>query len=55
MTKKTKDINFRIIGLYLFVVLIGVGVVVKIVKIQQFITPINTSSQPRYFETEAPR
>ena len=55
MTKKIKDINFRIIGLYLFVVLIAAGVVVKIVKIQQFITPINTSSQPRYFIVEAPR
>ena len=55
MIKKTKDINFRIIGLYLFVVLIAVGVVVKIVKIQQFISPINTSSQPRYFIVEAPR
>ncbi len=55
MTKKTKDINFRIIGLYLFVVLIAVGVVVKIVKVQQFSTAINTSSQPRYFTVEAPR
>ena len=55
MIKKTKDINFRIIGLYLFVVLIAVGVVVKIVKIQQFITPINTSSQPKYVPIEAPR
>jgi cell division protein FtsI (penicillin-binding protein 3) len=55
MTKKIKDINFRIIGLYLFVLFIATGVVVKIVKIQQFITPINTSSQPRYFSIEAPR
>jgi cell division protein FtsI (penicillin-binding protein 3) len=55
MTKKTKDINFRIIGLYLFVVLIAAGVVVKIVKVQQFSTAINTSSQPRYFTVEAPR
>ena len=55
MTKKTKDINFRIIGLYLFVALIAVGVVVKIIKIQQFSTTINTSSQPRYFTVEAPR
>jgi cell division protein FtsI (penicillin-binding protein 3) len=55
MTKKTKNINFRIIGLYLFVVLIATGVVVKIVKVQQFSTAINTSSQPRYFTVEAPR
>jgi len=55
MTKKIKDINFRIIGLYLFIVLIATGVVVKIVKIQQFSTAINTSSQPRYFTVEAPR
>jgi len=55
MTKKTKDINFRIIGLYLFVVLIAAGVVLKIVKVQQFSTAINTSSQPRYFIVEAPR
>jgi len=55
MTKKTKDINFRIIGLYLFVMLIAVGVVVKIVKVQQFSTAINTSSQPRYFTVEASR
>ena len=55
MTKKTKDINFRIIGLYLFVVLIAAGVVVKIVKVQQFNIAINTSSQPRYFTVEAPR
>ena len=55
MTKKTKDINFRIIGLYLFVVLIAVGVIVKIVKVQQFSTAINTSSQPRYVPIEAPR
>jgi cell division protein FtsI (penicillin-binding protein 3) len=54
MIKKIKDINFRIIGLYLFVVLIAVGVVVKIVKVQ-FITPINTSIQPKYFPIEAPR
>ena len=55
MTKKVKDINFRIIGLYLFVVLIAVGLVVKIVKIQQFSVSINTSSQPKYFTVEAPR
>ncbi len=54
MTKKIKDINFRIIGLYLFVVLIAVGVVVKIVKIQ-FSAKINTSSQPGYKEIDAPR
>jgi cell division protein FtsI (penicillin-binding protein 3) len=55
MTKKIKDINFRIIGLYLLVVFIASGVVVKIIKIQQFSAAINTSSQPRYFTVEAPR
>ena len=55
MTKKTKDNNFRIIGLYLFVVLIAAGVIMKIVKVQQFSVEINTSSQPRYFTVEAPR
>ena len=55
MTKKAKKTNFRIIGLYLFVVLIAVGVVSKIVIVQQFTEAINTSSQPRYFTIEAPR
>jgi cell division protein FtsI (penicillin-binding protein 3) len=55
MTKKTKDINLRIIGLYLFVVLIAIGIVSKIVKVQQFSETINTGSQPRYFTVEAPR
>jgi len=55
MTKKAKDTNFRIIGLYLFIVLIAIGVVSKIVKVQQFSETINTGSQPRYFTVEAPR
>ncbi len=55
MTRKKRDINFRVIGLYLFVVFIAVGVVLKIVKIQQFSISINTSSQPKYFIVEAPR
>ena len=55
MTKKAKKTNFRIIGLYLFVVLISMGVVSKIVIVQQFTEAINTSSQPRYFTIEAPR
>ena len=55
MTKKAKDTNFRIIGLYLFIVLIAIGVVSKIVKVQQFSEEINTFSQPRYFTIEAPR
>ena len=53
MTKKAT--NFRIIGLYLFVVLIAIGIVSKIVKVQQFSEAINTGSQPRYFKVEAPR
>ena len=55
MTKKAKDTNLRIIGLYLFIVLIAIGVVSKIVKVQQFSEEINTFSQPRYFTIEAPR
>jgi len=55
MTKKVKDTNLRIIGLYLFVVLIAIGVVSKIVKVQQFSEEINTGSQPKYFAVEAPR
>jgi len=50
-----KHINFRIIGLYLFVLIISSFIVVKIVKIQQFDTAINTNSQPRFFNVEAPR
>ena len=55
MKKTTKYSNLRIIGLYLFVFLLAVGVVAKIVKIQQFDELINTSSQPRFFTVEAPR
>ena len=55
MTKKSRNTNLRIMGLYLFIVLIAAGVVVKIVKVQQFSAAINTSSQPRYFTVEAPR
>ena len=55
MTKKAKNTNFRIIGLYLFVLIIAVWIVSKIVKVQQFTEEINTSSQPRYFTVEAPR
>ena len=55
MIKKEKNTNNRIIGLYLIIVFIGIGVVAKIVKVQQFDVAINTSSQPRYFIVEAPR
>jgi len=55
MTKKSRNTNLRIMGLYLFIVLIAAGVVVKIMKVQQFSIAINTSSQPRYFTVEAPR
>ena len=41
MKKTTKNSNLRIIGLYLFVFLLAVGVVAKIVKIQQFDELIN--------------
>ena len=55
MSKGAKNINLRIIGLYLFVLLIAVAVISKIVKVQQFDDLINTSSQPRFFTVEAPR
>jgi len=55
MSKGSKNRNLRIIGLYLFVLLIAVAVVFKIVKVQQFDDLINTSSQPRFFTVEAPR
>lgn len=55
MSKGAKNINLRIIGLYLFVLLIAVAIISKIVKVQQFDDLINTSSQPRFFTVEAPR
>jgi cell division protein FtsI (penicillin-binding protein 3) len=55
MSKVKKNINFRIIGLYLIILLLSVSIVGKIVKIQHFNTEINTSSQPRYFTVPAPR
>ena len=55
MSKGAKNINLRIIGLYLFILLIAVAVISKIVKVQQFDDLINTSSQPRFFTVEAPR
>ena len=55
MSKIRADINFRIIGLYLFMLLISLGIVSKIIQIQHFNTVINTSSQPRYFTVPAPR
>jgi cell division protein FtsI (penicillin-binding protein 3) len=55
MSKVKKNINFRIIGLYLIILLLSVSIVGKIVKIQHFNTEINTSSQPRYFIVPAPR
>ena len=55
MIKKVKNTNNRITGLYLIIVFIAIGIVAKIVKVQQFSVAINTSSQPRYFTIEAPR
>ena len=54
MTKKKKNINLRIIGLYLFVVLIAAGVVMKIVKVQHS-EDINIISHAKYFTVEASR
>ena len=55
MIKKVKKTNNKITGIYLFLVFISIGIVAKIVKVQQFDVAINTSSQPRYFTVEAPR
>ena len=52
---KSKQRPFRVIGLYVFVLAISCGIIAKIVKVQQFDTPINTNSQPRFFTVEAPR
>lgn len=53
--KKEKQSHLRVIGLYLFMLLLSLSVIAKIVKIQQFDISINTSSQPRFFNVEAPR
>ena len=55
MKEKAATNHFRVIGLYLFVLLISFAVIGKIVKIQQFDMLINTNSQPRFFNVEAPR
>lgn len=55
MIKKIKNTNNRITGLYLIIVLISIGLVAKIIKVQNFSVAINTTSQPRYFKVEAPR
>ncbi|MBC8296750.1 MAG: PASTA domain-containing protein [Pelagibacterales bacterium] len=55
MKEKVKNNNFRIIGLYLFMLLISFGLIAQIVKIQQFDIPINTNSQPKFVKVEAPR
>ncbi|MEC9209487.1 MAG: penicillin-binding protein [Bacteroidota bacterium] len=55
MKARGKNNHFRIIGLYLFVLLISLAVIAKIVKVQQFDMSINTTSQPRLFTIEAPR
>jgi len=55
MKERGKNNHFRIMGLYLFVLLISLAVIAKIVKVQQFDMSINTTSQPRLFTIEAPR
>ena len=55
MKYKQEENHLRVIGVYLFVLLISFGLVVKILKVQQFDKPINTNSQPRFFDVEAPR
>jgi cell division protein FtsI (penicillin-binding protein 3) len=55
MKGRHKNNNLRVIGLYIFVLLISLSVITKIIKIQQFDTSINTNSQPRFFNVVAPR
>jgi cell division protein FtsI (penicillin-binding protein 3) len=55
MKKHPQKTNMRVIGLYLFVLLISFAIIIKIIKVQQFDDLINTSSQPRFFTEEAPR
>ena len=55
MKETGKYNHFRIIGLYLFVLLVSCSLILKIIKIQQFDISINTNSQPRFFNVEAPR
>ena len=55
MSRLKKDINFRIIGVYLFTVFISLIIIFKIVQVQYFNNEINTSSQPRYFIEHATR
>lgn len=47
--------NIRLVFMYLIIICISIGVIFQIVKVQQFDTLINTASQPRYFNVEAPR
>ena len=55
MTKKKKNINLRVIFLYVFILIISFSVIGKIVSIQYFDNEINTTSQPKYFTVKAPR
>ena len=48
-----KNINLRIIGIYLFVVLISISIIGKILRVQHFKKEINTTSQPKYFTVKA--
>ncbi len=55
MINRKKKINIRVISLYIMVLFISIGIVVKIFAIQHFKKEINTNSQPRYFSVQAPR
>ena len=55
MRKKQRKNHYRVISLYLFILLISFVVIAKIVKVQQFDMLINTSSQPKFFSIKAPR
>ena len=55
MKKKGSHNHVRIVAVYLCLLFISFGVIAKIVKIQQFDMAINTNSQPRFFNVEAPR
>ena len=55
MLYKSKNSKFRIIGLYVIIVFISFFIIAQILKVQQFDSLISTSSQPKFFNIDAPR
>ena len=53
--KRNRNINIRVIILYLTTVLFAIIIITKIIKVQHFNLQINTTSQPKYFKVLAPR